>query len=467
MADVSGMPSDEEEVDGGDGEEDEGGEEEAGDDEGPDTPKVEDVSEDTRGEDIEDAEDSEMSEAIQPSSVEEPDEPRPVVEEPEEVTIHKARFQPPTLVNLGPPQLGSSRIEGSPLKNVMILSPTEPSPVIPPGATASTSFAASSYLDVKPHTVAMEVDSGSAIHEAHAETKTQGVLPSLRDNNSAASSPRANIKQEVATPPVDLFAPPLKEEAAETPTSVPDQPLPPPARPESVDPPTIETLEPKLEPSPAPQITEPEPEPEPMETDIPDASIQPPDSPALLPTVTEDEDDGLNLLGSLERELDRQGGSSNPRSGEATPNVAAAAATETKQEKGTPAPADAPKDEELVDTASPSAPTPPAATAAAADATAVEDAPKEEPVETASSAAAGIPDSAVSDDTSAAAAAAADGADLAGAADTLKQEPGVEDEDVKAEAPQDEMEIDEVVPAVVPAAEPAAEPAAAALPESG
>ena len=463
MADVSGMPSDEEEVDGGDGEEEEGGEEEAGDDEGLDTPKVEDVSEDTRGEDMEDVEDSEMSEAIQPSSVEEPDEPRPVVEEAEEVTIHKARFQPPTLVNLGPPQLGFSRIEGSPLKNVMILSPTEPSPVISPGATASTSFTPSSYLDVKSHTVAMEVDSGSAINETHAETKAQGVLPSLRDN-SAASSPRASIKQEVATPPVDLFAPTLKEEAADTPVSVPDQPLPAPARPESVDPPTIETLEPKTEPSPVPQITEPEPEPEPMETDMPDASLQPPDSPALLPTVTEDEDDSLNLLGSLERELDRQGGPSNPRSGEATPNVTVAAA-ETRQEEETPAPADAPKEEELVETVSPPAPSPlPAATAAAADATAAEDAPKAEPVETASSsAAADIPHSVVADDSFAATAAAAVGADSADAAGPLKEEPGVEDKNVKVEALQDEMEIDEVVPA----AEPAAEPLAAAPADSG
>ena len=333
MVDVSGMPSDDEEGDGGEGdeEEEEGGEEageEAGDDDEIDASNLEDANGDTVDQD---AEDSEMSEVIQPSSVEEPDEPRPVEEEVEEVTISKVRFQPPSLANLGP-QLASSRIEGSPLKNVMILSPTEPSPLISPQG-ASTSFPASSYLEVQSSTMSMDVDSGTTVSQAFAaETTVQGILPSLRDN--IKSEPNASPVPEAAIPSAEVTPPTLAEEAMETPAGAAEEPKST-AEPESAVPPTMETSEPPAETASTPQIkpepepeAEPEPEPERMETDL-DVSLQPPDSPALLPTVTEDEDDGLNLLGSLERELDRQEGTSNTSSGsnskaKATPEPAAA-----------------------------------------------------------------------------------------------------------------------------------------------
>lgn len=302
MADVSGMQSEDEEGEGGEGEDDEEGEEEGGDDEGGETPNAENVNGDAQAQE---AEDSEMSEVIQPSSIEEADQIRPPAPEVEEVTVPKVRFQPLSLGNLAPPHSATHpKVEGSPLKNVMIQSPTEPSPLVSPQA-ASASFSASSYLEVQSRTASN--DPGSTTSVRQMET-IQGVL----DTTGQPSEPIAAAVVEEVTPikseqetPQPLAADSSKQE------STPPQAQEPPSTEDPNPPPQPPAAPPTTEPSqPAPAQTEEEPQP------APGISLQPPDSPALLPTVAEDEDDGLNLLGSLERELDRQEGRSSASSGE-------------------------------------------------------------------------------------------------------------------------------------------------------
>lgn len=287
MADVVGMLSDDEDGDGGDGEEEDDGEEEGGDDEGGETPDLEKVHGDIQGQ--EEAEDSSMSDVVQPTSTdEEPRETRHTAPE-EDVAVPKARFQPPSLANLLPPHaahLASAKIEGSPLKNVMIQSPTEPSPVRSPQA-GRTSHSANSYLDVQSRTVSMELSSGTTVSQAYA---TEAVVQAVE---TAAEEQVAGQDADAGTYllPTELSPSSPPGEVTELATDTLDhaQRAPPPA-----------------EPEPEPELHEqyaatafPEGDPEP-------SSLQPPASPALLPTKTEDEDDGLNLLGSLERELDRQ-----------------------------------------------------------------------------------------------------------------------------------------------------------------
>ncbi|KAK4102683.1 hypothetical protein N658DRAFT_468133 [Parathielavia hyrcaniae] len=304
MADVSGMPSEDEEGDGGEGEEEGEGGDEAGDEEAGETPNVDDINRDAPGPE---AEDLEMSEAIQPTSIEEPEEPRPAPEEEEVVTMPKLRFQPPSLGNLGQPH-AATRMEGSPLKNVMIQSPTEPPPLFSPQA-ASTSFSASSYLDVQSRTTVSQTYA--------AETTTRhGILPSLRDNRAfgrVLSQERPSATRPAEKPPA---APSPQASQASKTTTADDQQQEisdaPSGNPTATEPakPAVEAI---ANTAAAPAAPQPEPQP------IPEApSLQPPDSPVLVPTVAEDEDeddDGLNIFGSLERELDRQASASSGGSG--------------------------------------------------------------------------------------------------------------------------------------------------------
>ena len=347
MADISNIPSEDEESEGGEGEDEEEGDKEVGDDEGGEAPKVEDASDEAR---IQEVQDTEMSEAIQPSSVEEPDESRPAVEEVEEVTIPKVRFQPPTLTNLGS-SLGSAKIEGSPLKNVMILSPTEPSSTTSP--TANTSYAASNYLEVQSRTLSMDMGSGGTVSQAYtAETTTRGILPSLRDNptprHAVSQTMTATVIQPTvapstapstvpppAPPPAPVSEPTMATTTATTTvpiTSPADQPQPTP-EPQptaATTTTTTKTPSPPAESAPVPTPPAQPSEDKAAETaetaetateTVPDATptLEPPASPTLAPTALppgDDEDDGLNLLGSLERELDRQEGVSSGSSGE-------------------------------------------------------------------------------------------------------------------------------------------------------
>ncbi|KAL2136411.1 hypothetical protein VTI74DRAFT_3845 [Chaetomium olivicolor] len=312
MADISGIPSDDDdEGEGGEGEEDEEGEEEGGDDAaGDETSNVETGNSDAQGQETEDAE---MSEAIQPTSVEEAEESRPSASD-EEVIMPKVRFQPPTLGSLA-----SSRIEGSPLKNVMVQSPTEPSPVI----STNPPFSISGSLEVPSSAMSMDGSSNVPSQSFATEATVEGVREETATEQVVSQATEAAALPAEATPPVPT------REMVEVTTTASDQMQEAPEQPSL--PPANETSEPPPEDTRTARTGE-----------APEVSLQPPDSPALLPTVTEDEDDGLNLLGSLERELDRQEGMSSSASsggggeeGKATPNPSTATATATAEGAGT------------------------------------------------------------------------------------------------------------------------------------
>jgi hypothetical protein len=346
MVDVSGMPSEDEEGENGEGEDDEEGEDEPADEEAGETPNVEEANRDAPEQQSEDAE---MAEVVQPSSVEEPDEPRPAPEEEEVLTIPKLRFQPPSLGNLGASHHGPSKIEGSPLKNVMIQSPTEPSPLISSQA-ASASFSTSSYPDVQSRTVSIDQGLSSTASQAYAaETTKHGILPPLRDNGSSSRMPSHDKPAAAATAKLPAeIPPPTPAQPAEVSTTTSDQHQAPSdpqpdaatASSEPTNPVTEETCGPAAQPEES-QEAQPAPAPE---TSSSSSILQPPDSPALLPTVAaDDEDDGLNLLGSLERELDRQASASSGGGGSDGKNtpVAAAATAAAVTEAPTAVPVEA------------------------------------------------------------------------------------------------------------------------------
>lgn len=305
MADNSGLPSDDDgDDDGDDGDEDgdEGGDEEAGQ-----TPDVdmsnaqEDNTQENNAQDnnaqensaqentvkIESPqnEDQEMGdsgpeEVIRPTSIEEPDETLPAATSSEDdITIAKPRSPPPGLGGLGPLHT-PTRIEGSPLKNVIIQSPTDPSPMISPGIDSTTaSVPVSSYMDVKTSASMVISDSGVVTTEtSQTATVVEATVPPTTTTEDA--SPVAKPPSPVATPPV---VPAVTEPDAAT----------APAPEETSD--------------PAPEARESTPA-QASKEESPPVDLQPPKSPALPPVVADDEEDGLNLLGSLERELDRQEG---------------------------------------------------------------------------------------------------------------------------------------------------------------
>ncbi|AEO65064.1 uncharacterized protein THITE_2111648 [Thermothielavioides terrestris NRRL 8126] len=341
MANTSGVPSEDEEGEGGEGEEEEDGEEEGGDDETGETSVLQSSNGDAPGQE---AEDPEMSDAVHPTSAEEPDEPRAAPSEVEDVTIPK----PPNIANLAPPPLAPFKLEGSPLKNVMIQSPTEPSPLVSPQA-AHASFPTSSSLDVQSRTQSTELGSGDTV----VETGVQDISTRPMDSAGAAGEQAAvpGVVAEILAPETSTSAP--AGEASQTTAAASNGPQET-AGPSQTSLP--QTSEPSASSVPVttevadPEVVQPVDPP----AALPGVSLQPPDSPALLPTAAEDEDDGLNLLGSLERELDRQEGMSNASSGseaKATPNdhnnmapatVEGPTAADTSAEATAPSSTDAP-----------------------------------------------------------------------------------------------------------------------------
>ncbi|KAK0729699.1 hypothetical protein B0H67DRAFT_638287 [Lasiosphaeris hirsuta] len=386
MADNSAMPSEDEDGDEGDDGEDEGDGDEGGPDEGDETPEVENSSvQNTSAErdpdqDIE-MEDSETSEVIRPSSIEEPDDTRSVAPSSEDdITISKPRFQPPPgLSGLGPLYLSSPRLEGSPLKNVILQSPTDRSPMISPCITSTTtSFSASGYMDTQVQSsMAMDVSvSGGTVTEPFVpETAVETTVKSETDLGEITTTATqveyaASVEDTVMggqdDAPETTNNEPLsrldqlanasgEQQQSETPTITTSEEAPPaiqqpefPPTPEISEPPPTEqpTAEPtSAEPTPPVQQEDIQPPPQvpqveetlaPPEKET-EALPPPPDSPALLPAATEDEDDGLNLLGSLERELDRQEGMSNASDAVTPVPPAVPAVAEVKKEGGEPA----------------------------------------------------------------------------------------------------------------------------------
>lgn len=324
MADSSQIPSDDD--DGDDGDE---GEEEGDADESMaegETP-VGDAN-------INQDQDQEMTDAgasdfIRPSSIEKPENKGAYNEED---TVARSRLDSSlALPTLG--SLASARLEGSPLKNVMIRSPTEPPESRSDMPGVGGSFFPSTDVDVVKTEVtsaAKEVDTedNSVSAALISETMVEAVQPvaevandtTVMDIDTSAeqqqqpteSVPSAEAKVEDAgavlelpglrpDAPTSAFTSTTSTTAAAAATTeatltatetasrlVESSSLPADAAMEE-----IAVLQEQLSDNAAPTIAE--------------LLLQPPDSPALLPTATtEDEDDGLNLLGSLERELDRQ-----------------------------------------------------------------------------------------------------------------------------------------------------------------
>ncbi|KAK4674341.1 hypothetical protein QC763_119680 [Podospora pseudopauciseta] len=287
MADNSVIPSDEEDGDEGDeGDEDgeeEGGDEEAGDEESTATPEVgnapsdvEQVTEQAQGQD----QDQEMlgsdaSEVIRPSSIEEPEDeqlPRRATPE-EEVTVSKPRFQ------LGP-QFNSPRAEGSPLKNVMVVSPTEP----------ATAPAAASYLDIQSTTVSMDIDLGN--------TQPNIPLPSSLEISATVQTETAITSEISSAPKPSASTSPMADQQASVPAESISEAL---TMPEEQPPFSAQTTEPVTASEASVSLEVP--------TQIPEVSLQTSASPTL-PTASEPpqapEADSPDLLGSLEAELDRE-----------------------------------------------------------------------------------------------------------------------------------------------------------------
>ncbi|KAL0468665.1 hypothetical protein QR685DRAFT_310336 [Neurospora intermedia] len=350
MADSSQIPSDDDDGDDGDEGEEEGdaGESMAeGDTPGVDTSISQDQDQEMG--------DAGASEVIRPSSTEEPEERDAGNEED---TAARSRLGS----SLAPPTLGSlasMRLEGSPLKNVMIRSPTEPpeSRSDVPGVEGSF-FPSTAVDDVKTEVTAaaQEFDtqdnsvSAAFLSEVAVEAEppvadavdvTTGTIAMDVDTNSeqqqpAESTPSAEAKVEELGAALDL--PGLRPDA---PTSIFTSTT---STTEGTTTEMIttatETASTLIESSSVPADT-PVEEVDVLQEQLPDDAVptiaepllQPPDSPALLPTATtEDEDDGLNLLGSLERELDRQEEVSRAGSAASGAGTGVAAGATTKQE---------------------------------------------------------------------------------------------------------------------------------------
>lgn len=350
MADSSQIPSDDDDGDDGDEGEEEGdaGESMAeGDTPGVDTSISQDQDQEMG--------DAGASEVIRPSSTEEPEERDAGNEED---TAARSRLGS----SLAPPTLGSlasMRLEGSPLKNVMIRSPTEPpeSRSDVPGVEGSF-FPSTAVDDVKTEVTAaaQEFDtqdnsvSAAFLSEVAVEAEppvadavdvTTGTIAMDVDTNSeqqqpAESTPSAEAKVEELGAALDL--PGLRPDA---PTSIFTSTT---STTEGTTTEMIttatETASTLIESSSVPADA-PVEEVDVLQEQLPDDAVptiaepllQPPDSPALLPTATtEDEDDGLNLLGSLERELDRQEEVSRAGSAASGAGTGVAAGATTKQE---------------------------------------------------------------------------------------------------------------------------------------
>jgi len=322
MADASVIPSDEEEGDDGDEGDEEGEGDDGGEDDGGRTPDVaSSIPQDQDQDQDQDQEmgDSEASEVIRPSSIEEPeDNPRAPPSEEEDITIPRPRFPPPALGGLGPlhppTHLASPRIEGSPLKNVILQSPTDASPMISPRiASTAGSFSASGYMEAS---MSMDITgSGAVVSETFvSETafSTGGVV------TEQVSSTTVDYAGELEPMPAGLAGnvpgsvetlsrveelPDTVDESHDTPAIPHAEEVPVEKQPE-IPPPTFEFTE----PPPESQVSAlAERTPPTLEQEEPQPSVpEPPRSPTLLPADTADETDGINLLSSLEMELNRQ-----------------------------------------------------------------------------------------------------------------------------------------------------------------
>jgi hypothetical protein len=369
MADNSAMQSDDEEGEEGEGDEAEEGEvergesDDRGDDDGRDESSMMDTS--TDQEQREDR-DQEMEDAYAPEPIE------PTTQKLEDEVVQQevdpsTSFQPPSgdPLHLGPPApLMLHKHEGSPLKNVVLPSPTGPSPLVSPTLQSSqppdiNTFSAAGQETIQSGDAATEAaptETAAAVSSTEGQPIDSGLGESSAPGMGEPSGPQPpseDVSSNLADEPM-LDA--VKEEVADVPTEanisdvVPEMP--------SAAPLAVAPASEHKSPSPAPappvpetQAAEAAEEPEEPEVDAPppaEQEIAPPvEQPAATteaqtsPTENPEEpapptaptaaggDDGLDLLGGLERELDRQAAVS---SEEATPAAAAIPTAESQAE---------------------------------------------------------------------------------------------------------------------------------------
>ena len=318
MADMSVVPSDDEGDEGDDGEDEGDGCEGGEGGEVSQTPGAENDKDQDQDQEMADAE---QTEASRPSSTEAPTEAQRAPSLEEDTTVPQPRL--PSL-DFAPLQaqmhLALPRTEGSPLKNVVIQSPTNLSPMVSPRIVSTvTSDPVAGYMDVPisapdetgdPGATVIETYASQAIVTAGADDKQFSVtesqfsaslhVPSDLVGNAAASVDLDDSNSRVEEIPF---------------TRAEEQTIPDVSEPANIGPPEHqqpETVEQTVD-APGPILEHGEPQPAvPYGTEgqqpMADEADRPPASPAVLPAPAEDEDDGLNLLGSLERELDRQEG---------------------------------------------------------------------------------------------------------------------------------------------------------------
>jgi hypothetical protein len=210
----------------------------------------------------------------------------------------RRHFQPANPLNLAPPHaqlqmLASPRQEGSPLKNVIMLSPTEPSPNMSPMVG---SFHSGPVVD-EAEEVSMEVDpSGDGYMEDAYET--QGVAESM-DDADPGSFDEADGQELEITQSLNLPTAQEIEEALQEPAAI-AQPDPASAVNDASQAhfshPDLRDL-PEVDDSVPLEVAE--------ETFLEDTAV--PERADDDPGATAGDDDGsLDLLGGLEQELDRQ-----------------------------------------------------------------------------------------------------------------------------------------------------------------
>lgn len=305
MAENSAVASDEE--DGDDDEGEEGEEVEGNEDGNGDDGQGDDVGGDTTEQENQDDQDHEMEDvdasmdAIRPSSIEEPVEG---LEEGETEVIDRAHSHPTNPMTLGPlpgmSHLVSPRQhEGSPLKNVILQSPTEPKNMAFPNISASEDIPRSASDAGSSHE-AMEMAAESsqsgvsvtAIQSTTVDGMTTTVVSEVAmtdeiaaDSGNEADVPPADSQEaEKALPPIPDNLP--EGDKATGPVKKLEEPVPaarPYANPVSFTQQTTSTH------SLLPSLREPR---------------NVPNSPP--PATTRGEEGVLDLLGGLERELDRQ-----------------------------------------------------------------------------------------------------------------------------------------------------------------
>ncbi|KAK4232355.1 hypothetical protein QBC38DRAFT_450440 [Podospora fimiseda] len=240
--------------------------------------------------------DLEPAEVVHPSSVEEPDDVvspygagvRRGSSGEEELTIPKPRFQAPLgLSPFGP--FGSPRVEGSPLKHVMTHSPTDggsPSMDSPNVGMEATTMVAESYTSAGMH---MDVDSAEAavsefikMEQFEGEPVTAEAATESNGDATTTHAATAEIQMTEATAP----AVPVQNEERKTEKEA-----------DGAD---------SSVPAGVPQIQVDE-----LETLNFDYALDAPSGVKIKQEEGEEDDDGPNLLGSLEAELDRQESLSN------------------------------------------------------------------------------------------------------------------------------------------------------------